>query len=110
MEFTASANFTSVSIITPTDIVVNTDQTSRACTSNQAALTSCTFSSNNLTFLASGAATGITVLTWANTIMPASLSPTGRFQLYTYFNGWLVESFTGLLTLTMNTTAPFTNP
>lgn len=80
----------------------------RSCTSNQPSLSGCSYTSNNLTFTSSNAVTGSTTLTWSNSIMPGSFNPTGKFQVFTYFGSWLVESSTGLLTLTMNQTAQFT--
>ena len=106
--FLPDTSYTMVEIITPTDIQISTDQVARSCASNQPALSSCSYANNNLTFSSSNALTGSTTLTWSGSLMPGSFSPTGKFQVYTYYNGWLVESSTGLLTLTMNATAEFT--
>jgi hypothetical protein len=107
ISFMPSTNYTSVQITTPSDIQITTDQVSRSCTSNQPSLSQCSYSNNNLTFSSANALTGLTTLTWSNSVMPGSFNPTGKFQISTYFNGWLIESSTGLLTLTMNQTANF---
>jgi hypothetical protein len=79
ISFVPSTSYTSVSVITPTDIVVTNDNVVRSCASNKNEFSSCSFTSNNLTFSSSNSITGDTTLSWGNSVMPASFSPTGRF-------------------------------
>lgn len=90
LSFVPSTSYTSVQIITPTDIQISTDQVARSCTSNQPSLSSCSYANNNLTFSSANALSGSTTLSWSNSIMPGSFNPTGKFQVYTYSDGWLV--------------------
>lgn len=104
ISFSPSTSFTSVSVIFPSDVSVS----NTSCSPNRTEFTSCPLSSSNLTFSSFNSITGDTTLSWGNNVMPVSLKPTGKFQIFTYYYGWMVESYTGAaLVLTMNQTAGF---
>lgn len=95
--------FTAISIIVPPEISIGSSFKATCAPNN---FSSCSLSARNLTFIGSLPA-GSYSLSWGYNTNPNSLKPTSSFSITTYFQGWPVETSTGVIRLTMTNTAAF---
>lgn len=99
----ASFNFTAISIIVPPEISIGSSYEA-TCAPNT--FSSCSLSGRNLTFIGTLPA-GSYALSWGYNTNPNSLKPTSSFSITTYFQGWPVETSSGIIRLTMVNRAAF---